>query len=308
MRKTAEIWVAPSAEHRWLLAHAQWLVAPADGNGNGLSRLLRFMMVSPMTQLTFVSFDMQCFLYQVFHLTWVARLGHFFGMTAEIFFLLAAGAGIPIGASLHAGHLFAAVLAVWHVGVALSVGLRAWAVVAAGLLAVMLFGAEAISPLLAEWTQAPGWRGVLANPWSLTVLSALGVALSHAPEPQLPPRAVSGGRWRPLIDYVLGRGESIGAGRKMARALRIALYVPLGWLNELWAGLRLMPYGWLMLMFRFGYRPALWAELQAREARALATGNPAIDFIGVGGGTMLRSDGAGQYAPQSGTTSQDPIA
>lgn len=61
MSNLPEMWVPPSAEHRWLYRHVRWLVAPPQGQGSLVARLLRAAMVAPMTQLTFVSFDMQCF-------------------------------------------------------------------------------------------------------------------------------------------------------------------------------------------------------------------------------------------------------
>lgn len=288
MSNLPEMWVPPSAEHRRLYRHARWLVAPADGKGPLLGQLLRWAMIAPMTQLTFASFEMQCFLYQVFHLTWAARLGHLFGMTSQILFVLAGGATLPLGQSgLHWGHVFAAGFALWWCGVALAVGLRLWAGVALLLVAGLLQAAEALVPQLTALQVAGGWQGAMANPWLGALASAFVVAVSHAPEPKLPPRAVSGGRWRSVADYVLGQGEQLSLPIQLGRALRVSAFVPLGVLNELWAGLRLMPYGWLMVMFRLGYAPDLWAELQRREAKALASGNPAIDFVGVGGGAML---------------------
>lgn len=296
MTQSPQIWLPPSAEHRWLYRHARWLVAPPDGKGPLPGRLLRWAMIAPMTQLTFVSFDMQCFLYQIFHRTWIARIGHLLGMTAQILFVLAAGAGLPLGTSgAHWGHVFAAGFALWWCGVALSVGLRAWAVVTLGLLLGLLEAGEALVPQLAQLQAAGGWQALAGNPWLGALTSALVVAVSHGPEPQLPPRAVSGGRWRPVTDYVLGKGEQLPLPRKLGRAVRVSAFLPLGTLNELWAGLRLMPYGWLMLLFRLGYAADLWAELQRREAEAVASGNPAIDFVGVGGGAMLAEDGHGGW-------------
>ncbi len=291
-------WVAPSAEHRWLLRHAAWLVSPADGRGSPLSRLLRSAMVAPMTQLTFFSFDMQCFLYQVFHTTWAARLGHLVGMTAEVLFLLAALSAWPIGAGVHAGHVFAALLGIWYVGVASAAGLRVWAAVATALVVGLSVAADAVALRLA---QAGGDAPDLwTSPWLWACVSSFVVAVSHAPEPKLPPRAIGSSRWRRIDDYILGGGEpELSVARKVARALRVAAFVPLGTVNELWAGLRLMPYGWLMVMFRLGYAPRRWAALQALETAALRDGNPALDFVGVGGGAMLVVGDDGQLRPHA---------
>ncbi len=71
------------------------------------------------------------------------------------------------------------------------------------------------------------------------------------------------------------------------RGLRVAAFLPQGVVNEAWAGLRLMPYGWHFVAMRLGYAHARWAELRAREAAGLASGQPALDFVGVGGDAML---------------------
>lgn len=42
-----------------------------------------------------------------------------------------------------------------------------------------------------------------------------------------------------------------------------------------------MPYSLLLLMFRAGYRPDVAARTRAYAERAMASGNPAIDFVGI---------------------------
>ncbi len=282
----AEAWLPPSAEHRWLLRNLTWLVAPADGKGNWLSRTLRCSMVAPMTQLTLFSFDLQCFLYQVFHTSWTARLGHLFGMTSQILFLFAALSplsvpGIPLGAA----DVALVVLAVWHVSGALQARLKLWSVIALALLVgLRLAGGE----LAVVMEPSAPLVGSLPNAWLGVLVSAWVVASSHGGEPNIPPRASSSTFWRPPLAYLLGRGESgLTLLDHMGRLFRLAAFFPLGVLNELWAGFRLMPYGWLYVMFRLGYAPDLWRTLCEREKRALANGNPAIDYVGVGGETML---------------------
>lgn len=284
------VFVAPSSEHRFLLRRAGWLVAPPDGRGGLLSRALREAMVAPMTQLTFASFDLQCYLYQVFHTTLTARLGHLLGMTAEVLCLLAALANVPLGTSgLHAGHVLAATLSLWHAAVALGARLPVWAAVAAVLpWALLSLGVSVATPLAGAISGDAAAGTVLL--W-LAAASAMMVALSHLPEPTIPPRTVEGSRWRSVLDYLRGRGEPPLASRTLAlRLLRLAVFFPLGMLNEAWAGLRLMPYGWLFVMFRAGYAPARWSVLKRREQAGRASGNPALDYVGIGGDTMLEPD------------------
>lgn len=285
----AEIWLPPSAEQQWLLRHLTWLVAPADGKGSWLSRTLRCSMVAPMTQLTLFSFDLQCFLYQVFHTSWTARLGHLFGMTAQILFFFAALSPLDVPqTALSTANVALVVLATWHIACALRAGLKLWAVVALALLVGLRLAGAELAVVLAP--SAP-LLGGLPNAWLGVVVSAAVVAASHGGEPNVPPRASSSPVWRPPLGYVLGKGESgLPLLNRLGRLLRIAAFFPLGVLNELWAGFRLMPYGWLYILFRLGYAPELWRTLSERETRALTIGNPAIDYVGVGGATMLQPD------------------
>jgi hypothetical protein len=67
--------------------------------------------------------------------------------------------------------------------------------------------------------------------------------------------------------------------------------IPLiGIVAESWASLRVMHYNWLLVMMRLGYAPARYAELRGWAERAWATGHPALDFVGSGGGTFLAPD------------------
>ena len=112
------------------------------------------------------------------------------------------------------------------------------------------------------------------------------VSLSHAFEPLFPPRAGHPLRWLSIGAYV--RGPDGARRTAMAlRAARVASFIVLGFFNELWASPRLLPYNVLRLMLRAGYAPALRAVLDERARRAWASGNPALDFVGIGGGTFL---------------------
>jgi hypothetical protein len=74
----------------------------------------------------------------------------------------------------------------------------------------------------------------------------------------------------------------------------------MGAVSESWASLRLMPYGWLILMMRLGYAPERRAELYEWAERAWATGNPALDFVGTGGGTFLAAPEEARVSTRAG--------
>ena len=85
--------------------------------------------------------------------------------------------------------------------------------------------------------------------------------------------------------------EFVSRGPMVPRVLRVASFVLVGWLDELWASPRLLPYNVLRLMLSMGYAPELRRELDARAREALASGNPALDYVGIGGGSFLAQDG-----------------
>ncbi|MFN7145317.1 MAG: hypothetical protein ACK4YP_16205, partial [Myxococcota bacterium] len=301
----AELFLEPSAEARFLTRHLGWLIAPAPGERGWLSAAVLTFLVAPYTQLTFFSYDLQAFLYEVFHSHRVTRLGHFVFMLAVNFFVLVAlvplapgphpTAHAPLAPGLTGATLYAGVLLAWYAALAAKTGFWALAGVMAPVVAALCVGAHAWYGL--TFTLDPAARSFLAptplhaNPWLGMTGSAFLIALSHGAEPRLPPRVTECDEWRSLREYVLGRPhEELGAGRRAIRATRVVLQLLYGTVDEWWASPRLMPYTFLMLMFRCGYRPADHARLRALVERAEASGNPALDYVGTGGGTHLRRE------------------
>ncbi len=78
------------------------------------------VLVAPMTQLTFVSFHLQSFLFLVFHRKWPALVGHGAFMVTEHLFIIAALQPIALG-PINAGLAYALLLLVWYAVVALLV-------------------------------------------------------------------------------------------------------------------------------------------------------------------------------------------
>lgn len=296
----AEVFVEPSAEARFLLRHAAWLVSPPDRAGSAGSRFVRMAMVAPFTQMTFVSFDLQAFLFGVFHQSKVAQIGHLVFMVAVNFFLMVGLSQLELG-GLNAAHIYTCLLLFWYTAVAATQRLPLWAGVSA-LLTLGLFAASqalvhALSPqgllaaaLVAEpTTWAATSLQLLRNPWLCAALSAFMIAVSHAPEPRLPPRAAEKLVWKSVPAFILGppaRRHSVA--RRVVNGLRTAMFMVWGTLDEGWAAPRLMPYNFLMVMFKLGYAPERYRQLTERVDRAVASGNPALDYVGIGGGTFLQ--------------------
>lgn len=271
------VYLPPSAEARWLARRFGPLAAPRAGEDQPGWRALRHAMVAPYTQLTLVSFDLQMFLFDVLHPTPTARAGHALGMTTVVLgglALLGHVGGAP-AACLGAVTLFA-----WYAVVALSTGLRLWAVVMAACLALLTSAALALA--------ARAGVGEL-----LAAVAAAGavVSLSHAFEVHFPPRAGDPLRWTPMNEYLWGApGARHAPAFALRRLARVSGYAVLGWVNEIWASPRLLPYNVLRLMFAAGYAPSLRATLDERARRAWASGCPALDFVGEGGGAFLPPD------------------
>jgi hypothetical protein len=276
----AEIYQSPSSEVVRLIRRAPWLASPEGGHSRLLGRLSLGVIIAPMTQLAFFNFDLQAFLFLVFHTGKVAVLGHALFMTSEHLFIMAALRHIHIaGTALDAALLYAMVMLAWYGTVAVRARLIGWFALTVPIVASLYFASAPVAQLSRSYLHvSPAW-GIFA--------SAFLIAVSHASEPLLPPRTVDRWRWSSLRDYMLAPG--IGTGTRLFRLLNLGSIALLGTAAEAWAALRLMPYNWLMLMMRFGYAPRRHAELRGWAERAWATGQPALDFVGTGGGTFLAS-------------------
>ncbi|MFO0609561.1 MAG: hypothetical protein U0324_40735 [Polyangiales bacterium] len=273
----AELFCEPSGEALRLLRWLGPLTTPTDGRGPLPLRALRHALVAPFTQLTLVSFDLQMFLFDVFHTSVGARVGHFVGMAGVNLFAMAIAAraaGSPWG-----GVAYAAVLLAWYAAVAHSRRLWLWWAATVPLVGALLAGAA--------WLSARDGRTLALG----FAASGAVISFSHLFEPRLPPRVGDPFRWTTPRTYVLGPLGERGAAATAARALFLGSYVVLGWLNELWAAPRLLPYNLLRLLMAAGYAPALRAVLDERARRAWASGNPALDYVGIGGGTFLAPPG-----------------
>jgi hypothetical protein len=112
---------------------------------------------------------------------------------------------------------------------------------------------------------------------------------SHILEP-LPPRVTRSVHWIAPAKYLLGRpGHRNPAGTVARRAAQLAAQAIFGTVDEIVASPRLLPVHLLELLFLFGHHPARRAAWRALSAQAIASGNPALDYIGTGGPTPLRT-------------------
>lgn len=95
--------------------------------------------------------------------------------------------------------------------------------------------------------------------------------------------------WILPAEYLLGRaGHRNPPGTVLRRTGQLAAQAIFGTVDEIVASPRLLPVLLLELLWLFGHDPVRRAAWRALSARAIASGNPALDYIGTGGPTPLR--------------------
>ena len=249
---------------------------------------LRFVLVTPTAHAAWLSSSFQLYLYAVFHQTGLARSLHRIGFPLTILALCAALAPYRIGpapTSLGAALLTpslallgSGLLAIYHVYVA-------------AFFRSAVLGLVVVPLGLGLYAAGVGWAWSLGNlgptpeaPWwpivAALLMSAM-VSLSHAREPMIPPRVSGTDAWVSLGSFLLGAPGSPGRGW---RALRTAVAVLGGVLDELWGAPRLLVLSVLCDLERLGLRASVSRDAGIWARDALRSGNPALDFIGIGGG------------------------
>jgi hypothetical protein len=158
--------------------------------------------------------------------------------------------------------------------------------VAGVVLVAVLYGAAD-----AAYTHRPhtiAGLAVLAQPLAWVALGSLPQAASHAMEP-LPPRVTRSHQWLPVRDYLIGTpGRRNPPATVVQRIGHVTVQTLFGTFDELIAAPRLLPVMLLDGLWRLGHDAARRDAWRARANRAIASGNPGLDFIGIGGATRLR--------------------
>ena len=273
----AAIWVPPSRGQLFWLRRAPALFAPALGTGRGLVRWWVITTVTPSTNVTGLNLAYQSYLNHVFHRTRLARVGHAACMPVIVTALLALL--YPVHATLPG----ALALAVWWAYWAVKERDPVWGSCAVGLAAMLCLLALALGRLGAV-EPSP-----LAQPWAWLVFAGALQAGSHILEP-LPPRVTRSVYWIPPAEYLLGLpGHRNPPGTVLRRAGQLTAQAVFGTVDEIVASPRLLPVLLLELLWLSGHDPVRRAAWRALSARAIANGNPALDYIGTGGPTPLRA-------------------
>jgi hypothetical protein len=272
----AALWVPPSRGQLFWLRRAPALFAPAHGTGRGVARWWAIATVTPSTNVTGLNLPYQSYLNHVFHRTRLAKAGHAVCMPVIVTALLALL--YPVHGTLPG----AVALAAWWAYWAARERDVVWGGCAAGLAAALCALALALGRLGAA-EPSP-----LAQPWAWLLLGGALQAGSHILEP-LPPRVSRSVHWMPPAEYLLGRaGHRNPLATVARRACQLAAQAVFGTVDEIVASPRLLPVLLLELLWLLGHDPERRAAWRAVSARAIASGNPALDYIGTGGPTPLR--------------------
>jgi hypothetical protein len=253
------MWLPPSRGQRFWLRHAPRLFAPSD-RGSAFIRWWAIATVTPSTNVTGLNLPYQAYLDAVFHRTRLARVGHAVCMPVIVASLLAALDPITL--------VGAVLLAVWWGSWALIWRDALWGTCAVGL-AGGLYAATFV---------------VAALPWPAVVTALVGSLLqaaSHALEP-LPPRVTRSTYWVPVGTYLRE-----GPGTRPRRIGHLAAQLVFGTVDELVASPRLQPVLLLRLLWFAGHDAGRREQALDLARRAIASGNPALDFVGTGGSTPV---------------------
>jgi len=283
----AQIWVGPSRGQLFWLRHLPALFGVHPVASGRLARWWAIATVTPATNVTVLNLRYQAYLNLVFHRTRLARVGHAICMPVIVAAMLAAlcplrlgsgpalpGLALPVNASL----LGAVGLATWWAAWAVKERDAVWATCGVAL-AAALYGLANVA-----YHAHPAAGGFAA----LIVLGSLLQAGSHILEP-LPPRVSRSLHWVPVHEYVFGPPRAPhGARQVFRRCGHLAAQTVYGTVDELVASPRLLPVLLLDWLWRAGHRPQQSASYRGLAAGAIASGNPALDYIGTGGATPLR--------------------
>ena len=276
----AEMYAPPSREQLFWARHLAWLLAPS-GRPSLLARAWAVVAVAPYAHITFFSLDYQAYLYDVFHQTRNARFWHQLCMPINNLMIMAALMSTTL-VGLDGGAIYALLLITWYLAQAIVSRLFLWGLLMIPLVGGLYLGAD----LYLHATASLGWP---ASPLLWMLLLSLAQALSHVTEPRLPPRVTAGPQWKTIGEFLGGEPASAATlGARAIRLVRLAAQVVWGTVAELWASPRLLPYGVLAQLRRSGYGHGRLAALDDMVQRAIASGQPAVDFIGSGGGALLR--------------------
>lgn len=262
-----------------------------------------------MAHVTFLNLEYQVYLNQVLHTSGGAWLTHLVCIPLNVgllFYALAIHTGSPGSLFMNAGLVVLALLAAWYTGMALKLRSGLWAGASLMVLAGLWVLANVCASLAVGAVGAGAELAWYLQPITLIALVSGLQAYSHLFEEHVPPRANFQERWQPVREFIWGDPATTSL---RARLQRLA-WTPIGGLwgifDEWWASAKLMPLYLLELLWAMGYRRAQRDYFRGLSLEALASGDPALDWVGVGGGASVAALGEACADDQPTTTLTEP--
>jgi hypothetical protein len=224
----------------------------------------RFFVV-PLTNVTVLSLSYQLYLNEIFHTRFLTKCNHLLFMTLGNLYLFHWIRSTASGTLLWL--YFFSILAWYVYWAALS---RSWMLALCSVppIAVLFYLSHIDALFLLE-----------ANLWSVLAISAV-LACGHLLEPKIPAR-VAGKQWLYFAEFFQKYGYP-------KAVLLILFQFVCGTIDECVSIPRMFPVILLRTLIGCGYyTPSYWVELNRHCVQAIQSGNPALDFIGVGGDVCL---------------------
>lgn len=223
---------------------------------------LYYAMVTPLTNVTPFSLLYQCYLNEIFHTTGFTQLNHFVFMTLGLswFIVWFYSQGLDL--------IFVLCLFTWYFFWGFLQRLKTFGLAMIPPLSLIYFIAVFVFHPLHEFT------GI--HPVFFVSFCAISLSVGHTTEPKIPPRVAAAKEWKSHRQFAQDHGYLISS-------ILIFYTFIMGGFNEFLAIPRLFPILWLKVYCRFGFYRQFYEKLQSVVKPALSSGNPALDFIGVGG-------------------------
>lgn len=287
-----------------------WFLFP--NHPSFLAQILNIVLVTPFTNITALSLHYQMYLNEIFHTRFFSRGIHFLMMPFITWVYLLFGAWFSLNdvcTFLHLPHTNLA--EIWkaflieHVGDNYLVGLLelngGFAIFLSFVIWYFLWGLVskayalgfAMAPIMGVlWVVANGFSQLTRfptggewywhSPWwanwiILGCFFAFIQAFSHTPEP-LPPRVNRTAHWMSLAHFF-----QLNKHRPVMVLFVVVGQAIFGTFDEFWAGPRLLPLLVLKVLYMLGYNKDQWRTIYKVSNLARKIGNPALDYIGVGG-------------------------
>jgi len=263
-------------------------------NQTCIQRLVGRIFVVPLTNLTGFSLYYQSYLTEIFHTRFLTKLSHYSMMPLVNFFVMVWLAQWTF--STQPSHRVTDVFVANGAMVYAIVVLFWWTLwgfisktrwLGPGML-MPLFLLYILSTLYYQLTRELNpsirkWYQPCYNVWYNPIIwmwvAAFFQAAGHAFEGVVPPRVNGSTHWLSIRATI----ESGGCSGVLA----IFFQIFFGTFDEFIASPRLLPLLFIRVAYGMGYMPEQWQLIQTLASLALAHGNPALDYIGEGGGIPL---------------------